>query len=124
MSGYPPEVWRRFAAPAYAGGLADADVRCGQAGTPGADAELELDLRLDADRIAAAAFRVHGCPSTVAAADWLCERIIGCAPAEAAAVTAADVEAALGLAPEKRFCGLLAVDALAAALAAEAEDRV
>lgn len=115
MIDYPDAVWRRFAAPAHAGRLRQSGCRTGRARTPGSDAVLELDLCLDADRISAAAFRVHGCPAAVAAADWACEWAMGKTPAQARGLDACLVEKALGLPAEKRYCGLLAADALAAA---------
>lgn len=119
MMGYPEAVWQRFAAPTHAGALAPPAVRTGRVESPGADATLELDVCLVDGVVAASAFRAHGCPATVAAADWLCERLSGRRPHEAMALTARHIEAALELAPEKRVCCLLAVDALFAALDAD-----
>jgi nitrogen fixation NifU-like protein len=80
------------------------------------DVSLLLYLELDADgeTVARAVFRAHGCPSTVAAADWSCEWLRGRTLAEARGLTAGMIEGGAGLAPGKRDCGLLVEDALAA----------
>lgn len=119
MKPYSQAVWQRFRAPRNAGALAAAmDVHTGRARAPGGAQVLELDVCVRAGIITRAAFRAHGCPATVAAADWLCDRIAGERLDEAATVQASDIEQGLRLTPEKRHCCLLAVDALGTALAA------
>lgn len=112
---YPAPVRQRFMSPGHAGTL-EPGVTTGRGESPGADLLLELDVRIQAGNIVAAAFRAHGCPATVAAADWLCERVTGESLGVAGRLTAQDIEAALELAPEKRVCCLVAIDALGAAL--------
>ena len=111
---YSAEVWRRFAAPAQAGELAEAAV--GEAGTPASRAKLRLYLRLAQGRIAEARFKAYGCVSTIAAGDWVAGWAQGKTPAEARGLSAGEIAAALQLAPVKRHCALLAQDALQAAL--------
>lgn len=114
-TGYPEPVWRRFAAPRHAAKLAQATAT-GNAQSPGGELVLELDVRVAAQTVVEAAFRAYGCPATVAAADWLCERIANEDVAAAGAVEPQAIEAALELAPAQRVCCLVAVDALGAAL--------
>lgn len=114
-TGYPEQAWRRFTEPRHAGALGEAAT--GRAQSPGGELVLELDVRVAAQTVVEAAFRAYGCPATVAAADWLCERIGNEDVAAAGAVEPQAIEAALELAPEQRVCCLVAVDALGAALA-------
>lgn len=118
MERYSEAVRRRFLAPAHAGELPGGPaVRVGRAAAPG-DVALALYLRLDAAgaRVERARFRAHACPSGIAAADWACEWMEGRTLDEIRGLKAEAVESGAGLAPDKRDCGLLVEDALAAAL--------
>lgn len=115
MSGHPhysPEVWRRFRAPAHAGLLTGADTHAGEARTPASRAVLRLAVRWAQGRVAEARFQAHGCPSTIAAGEWLCERIQGQSLAELQTLTARDVADTLQLPPLRRHCAVMAEDAL------------
>ncbi len=74
---YSAEVQRRFAtaraAAGDAGELADA-VR-GEAGDRALNVWARFLVQSSAGRIDAVRFQVYGCPHTVAAADWLAERL-------------------------------------------------
>lgn len=107
---YSAEVWRRFRAPGHAGVLNGGI--SGEARTPASNAVLQLQLQLAEGRIQAARFRALGCPSTVAAADWMCEWLEGRSPAEAGEFRAARLVRALELVPVRRHCAVLAEDAL------------
>ena len=112
-----PEVLERFREPVCAGAL-DAPDAVGEAGSPDAGTWTCIEFRLAEDgEIAEARFQCFGCPSAVAAASWLCERIEGSRPDEALAIRGLDVADALNLAPEKLGVALVAEDALKAALA-------
>jgi NifU-like protein involved in Fe-S cluster formation len=113
---YSAEVWRRFRAPRHAGALSGAGSTQGEARTPASKAVLRLQLKLHAGRIQAARFQALGCPSTIAAGDWLCEWLEGRALAEAAVPCASRLSEALALSPVRRHCAVLAEDALRAAL--------
>lgn len=79
---------------------------------------LALDLEVTGGRVAAARFRVAGCPGAIAVGSALVDLLPG-REARAGAVTAAELEAALGGVPAaKRHALRLATDALAAALRA------
>lgn len=113
---YSPQIWKRFRKPRYAGTLDGSDVVCGESGTPASKAVLCLQLKLAEGRVQAARFQALGCPSTIAAADWLCERLEGRVFSEAKLLNAGEITEALGLAPVRRHCAVLAEDALHAAL--------
>jgi nitrogen fixation NifU-like protein len=58
-------------------------------------------------------FKTQGCIPAVACGSWLTETMMGKSPAELAAVTAEQIEAALGgLPPASRHAARLAADAL------------
>lgn len=113
---YSPQIWERFRDPRYAGTLSGADVVCGESRTPASKAVLRLQVRLAEGRIQAARFQALGCPSTIAAGDWLCEWLEGRALSATASLTAGSLAEALALAPVRRHCAVLADDALHAAL--------
>lgn len=114
MSDYSPQVWERFREPRHAGSLAAAAQ--GEARSPASKAVLRLDLRVAGGCVSAARFQALGCPSTIAAGDWLCEWLEGRPLAEAVGLTSARVAEALSLAPARRHCAVMAEDALRAAL--------
>ena len=111
------DVERRFSAPDRAGTVDNAQA-AGEAGTPGSGTWTRIELRFaDSGQIAAARFLCFGCPSAIAAADWLCERVEDSTPEQAGAVRGLDIADALGLAGDKLGVALVAEDALKAALA-------
>lgn len=64
-------------------------------------------------RIGDVKFKVQGCIPAVACASWLTERMMGHPPAELAAVSPAEIEAALeGLPSASRHASVLASDGL------------
>jgi NifU-like protein involved in Fe-S cluster formation len=118
QSHYSPEIWRRFRAPRHAGVLGGAGVCLGEARTPASTAVLRLYLEIAAGHIRCARFQALGCPSSIAAGDWLCEWLEQRSVAEAARLAASELAEALALAPERRHCAVLAEDALRAGLQA------
>jgi nitrogen fixation protein NifU and related proteins len=64
-------------------------------------------------KIAEAKFKTQGCIPAVACGSWLTETMLGKTPASLAAITAEQIEAALGgLPPASRHAARLAADAL------------
>lgn len=84
----PAAIRSRFAAPRHAGPLRtqrDA-LRQGEAGEVAEGTWIRLQLALRSGRVAEARFTAYGCPWTIAACDWLAERLVGTAvPAAGAA---------------------------------------
>jgi NifU-like protein involved in Fe-S cluster formation len=75
---YGDEVRRRMGSLAGAGGWAPADdVLIASAGDREQGAEVQLSVRLVADRAAALRFRAFGCPHLLAAASWITDRLRG-----------------------------------------------
>lgn len=113
---YSPQIWQHFRAPHQAGVLNGSGVATGEARTPATKAVLRLQIRTDQGCIREARFQAYGCPSTIAAGDWLCGWLEGRSIAEAMALTSERVAQALALEPQRRHCALLAQDALREAL--------
>jgi nitrogen fixation protein NifU and related proteins len=75
---YGDEVHRRMAGLPGAGSFAAGpDVVSGRAGDREQGAEVVLQCRLQAGRIAEARFRAFGCPHLLAATSWVCECLRG-----------------------------------------------
>lgn len=113
---YSAMVWQRFMSPGYAGLLTESYAAVGRAESPGGGLVIEIALRAQDNVIREIGFHAYGCPATVAAADWLCESSQGKPVGDAQALSTHDIEKALELAPEKRVCCLVALDALSTAL--------
>lgn len=113
---YSPQVWQRFRAPAHAGELQGPGTLRGQARTPASNAILSLSLAIEQDKVTTARFQALGCPSTIAAGEWLCEWLEGRERGALSGFSAEMMEQALALAPVRRYCAVMAEDALAAAL--------
>ncbi len=104
-----------FEHPRGQGSLDDATHR-GHATDPACGDELELDLRVEADRIAAVRFRARGCIGAIAVGSALTTLLPG-RPAAPDSVSREEIETALGMVPTtKRHALRLGVNTLAAAL--------
>ena len=80
---------------------------------------LRLSIRVDGGRIQDVRFKVRGCVAAIACGSLLTELVQGKTLEEAGQVSAADVASAIGgLPPESGHAGVLAEDALQAALKA------
>lgn len=78
---------------------------------------LRLSVRWEADRAAEVRFKTRGCTASIAAGSALTELIEGQTRAELQALTAADVEAAVGgLIPESKHAAVLCRDGVQALL--------
>lgn len=85
---------------------------------PASGAVVSLQLRVVDERVVGAKFQAQGCTATIAAASAITEMVTGLQVSAAAAVTRADVEAALGGMPATRKHAVaLARDAVRAAIA-------
>ena len=115
---YSPKVLEHIENPRNVGEIADATAR-GEATNPVCGDLLHLYLKVADARIAAASFKAHGCPPTIAASSVLTELITGLTINEARSLEPQDVTRALESLPRnKEHCSVLAIDALRAALAA------
>jgi NifU-like protein involved in Fe-S cluster formation len=105
-----------FLNPRNAGVLENAD-GVGTEGSPGAGNFMVIAVRLRAGVIEEAKFQTYGCAGAIAAGSCLTEWITGRTVVEAAAITAAELNARLGGLPlGKEHCASLAVAALRRAL--------
>lgn len=78
---------------------------------------LRLSARLAEGRVIDAAFKVRGCPASIAAGSALTELIAGKTQSEMQAVQASDIELALdGLEPASKHAAQLCIDAVKALL--------
>lgn len=107
-------VHRRFFAPEHRLDALRPGAIPGRAESP--DACVALWLWFERDRVREAAFRVRGCPVTVAAADYVCERVRDRTQAAVRGLTIAELEQALSSPPARRSALLVVNDALMAAL--------
>ena len=127
MSGdlYPERIWKMFRQPRRAGVFPPKQgARVGRAGTPAGAALLELQLLLSAEeRIEDARFRALGCPWLIATGSWLCGHLIGRRFEDGGGLEPAQVAEQLSLPAVKRYCAVMACEALADALqTSESED--
>lgn len=83
---------------------------------------VQITVRLEEGRIAAARFKTYGCVPAIAAGDCLAEWVEGMTMDEARTLTPQDLIARLGgLPPQRQFCAALAIQALRNALEAALE---
>lgn len=113
-TGYPPEVWSRFRAPAHAGAPL-AGARVGHGGERKQGGELELWFTVEGGRVGRAGFRAFGCPYTVAAADLCCERLRGADPGALLEYDASPLLEGLTVPPERFPVRIWLEDAVRAA---------
>jgi hypothetical protein len=79
------------------------------------EARVRFDLRIEAGRVASAAYRAYGCPHTHAVCEWLCQQLPGCQASQIALGGPQEWAQTLGV-PAGRLGRLLTVeDALQAA---------
>ena len=113
---FSPAVLDHFQNPRNAGTLPDADL-VGEAGNPVCGDRMRLYLKVENGRVVAARFQTFGCSVAIAASSMLTVLLQGKTLAEAAALSNADVVAALGGLPApKAACSVLAEEALHSAL--------
>lgn len=119
MSLYSDKVWRLFREPRRVGcfGPDEEGVVSGSATTPASHAQLVLHLKLAADgRIDDALFQALGCPSLIASGAWLCGWLLGRKADAVTNLEASGIVEQLELTPLKRYCAVMALDALNDAL--------
>ncbi|MBI3458538.1 MAG: iron-sulfur cluster assembly scaffold protein [Candidatus Rokubacteria bacterium] len=106
-----------FRAPRNVGMMRDADA-VGESEDPSCGDLARFYLRIPDGKVAEARFQTYGCGPSIAAASLLTELVQGRAVEELGALSAADVERALGGLPEdRRHAATLVIAALRAALA-------
>jgi len=115
---YSDAVRERCREPRRAGAWPDGDrgVATGSAGSLEAGAWTRLQVRVGADgRVVDTRFKVFGCSAAIASASYVADALIGATLAEAKAVAAGDVAAALDLPDGKHAMAALATEAARAA---------
>jgi len=110
--GYPESVWTLFEHPARSGVLDGPHTRTGVASTQANRSRLELQVRLDGERVGDARFRAHGCPISIAVGAWLADRAIGRTLDELSSIRAAEIRQALEIPEDRLHCALLGEDAI------------
>lgn len=115
---YSPQVLDHFSAPRNLGRLPDANGRGVAGDLLTGDVRIEIAIRVEGARIAAARFRTFGCSAAIAASSVATTLIAGQTPQDAAALTPARITAALGgLPPERLYAPELAATAVGRAIA-------
>lgn len=114
---YSAEVLDHFARPRNLGRLPDAN-GCGVAGDlREGDVRIEIAVRVEAGRVAAARFRTFGCSAAIAASSMATLLIEGRSAEEAGALRAEQITEALGgLPPDRLYAPAMAADAVREAL--------
>lgn len=113
---YSPIVSDHFHSPRRVGPLVGATHR-GTAGVPGEGPYVILWLKVERERIVAAAYQSHGCPAAMASASMAAQLIEGQRVDTAARVTPEQIVSELGGLPEgKEHCPRLAAQAIGAAI--------
>ncbi len=81
---------------------------------------LRLSARFEDGRVAEVGYKVRGCTASIASGSALTDWMLGKSRAELAALTAADIESAVGgLIPESKHAAVLCVDAVRTLLRAK-----
>lgn len=114
MSGpYSAQVVEHFARPRNLGRLADANGRGVSGDLRDGDVRIEIAIRVEGGRVAAARFRTFGCSAAIAASSVATTLIEDGDVAEAAALTPERITDALGgLPPDRLYAPRLAADAV------------
>ncbi len=125
MSAYSDKVWRLFRDPKRSGCFEEGDdAVTGQATTPASHAVLHVHLKVAEDgRIDDALFQALGCPNMIAAGAWLCAWLIGRKADSVEDLNAEFIAGQLQLPSLKRYCAVMAVDALNDALQKASKQR-
>ena len=110
--GYSEPVWRLFTKPPRIGALDGPHTRTGVAATKASRGRLEMQVRLDGERIEDAQFRAYGCPTTIAVGAWLAEQAVGRSLDELSAIRALEIMQALEIPESRLHCALLGEDAI------------
>ena len=96
----------------------DKDVGTGMVGAPACGDVMQLQIRVNDDRIIEdAKFKTYGCGSAIASSSLLTEWVKGKSLEEAGTIKNTDIAEELVLPPVKIHCSVLAEDAIKAAIA-------
>lgn len=116
--GYSVAVLDHFARPRNLGRLPDANGRGVAGDLREQDVRIEIAVRVEAGRVAAARFRTFGCSAAIAASSMATTLIEGQAVERAGALRGEEIATALGgLPPERLYAPALAAAAVHEALA-------
>ena len=116
---YSAEVMAHYRNPHNVGALDPKlpDVGTAQVGSREQGAVIKLQIQVSADgRIDQARFKAYGCACTIAAASLATELLQGSDLETAAGLNSVAFSEALSLPPVKMYCGMLAEDAILAAI--------
>ena len=109
---YSKKVMDHFTKPRNMGSINDPDA-VGKVGNPACGDVMEIQIRVEDDKIVDIGFRTMGCAAAIATSSMTTELVKGLSLEQAMAVTKDEVAKSLdGLPPEKMHCSNLAVDAL------------
>jgi nitrogen fixation NifU-like protein len=115
---YSQQVIDHFAAPRNLGRLPDANGRGVSGDLRTGDVQIEIALRVEDERVAAARFRTFGCSVAIAASSVATTLIADRPVGEAAALTPAQITEALGgLPPDRLYAPEMAAEAVHRAIA-------
>lgn len=115
---YPDKIWRLFREPRRHGCFEpDQKPVRGRANTPAGHALLQIELLIAPDgRIDDALFQALGCPYLIATGAWLCAYVTGRRREAMLELESRTVAEQLELPAVKRYCAVMAIEALKQAL--------
>ena len=114
---YSQQVIDHFAAPRNLGRLPDANGRGVSGDLRTGDVQIEIAIRVEGERVAAARFRTFGCSVAIAASSIATTLIVERPVGEVAALTPAQITAALGgLPPDRLYAPEMAAEAIRRAI--------
>lgn len=116
--GYSDEVWRLFGDTPNAGTLEGTGVVRVRVEDPARNSLLELQWRVEGERVAEARFRALGCPTTIAVGAWLATASAGRPLSALVHIDAAAIRRGLQLPDDRAHCALLGEDLIRAGLKA------
>ena len=113
---YSKKVIENFENPANVGRIENPD-GVGNAGNPECGDTIELQIKVEDDRIVEIKFKTFGCAAAVASSSMLTQLVLGKKLDEALSITMYDVAENLGGLPERKMhCSNMAEDALRLAI--------
>jgi nitrogen fixation NifU-like protein len=106
---YNDAILKHFHEPSHQGPLPQASM-IARVGSEMDGRILEMAITVEQDAIVTARFKAHGCPATIASAEWVATYLEGRSLQEAQNFQSAQLMASLQLPGHKHYCALMAED--------------
>lgn len=106
---YNDAILKHFHESSHQGSLPEASMTA-RVGSQTDGRILEMAITVEQDAIVAARFKAHGCPATIASAEWVATYLEGRSLQEVKNFQSAQLMASLQLPSHKHYCALMAED--------------